>query len=560
MAPSKQLSLPQLSPFSIARTIWRRWWLIALVTIVIGSAGAYITKRLPNIYEASAIVLVDGQKIPEKFVSSTVQVSLQDSLSAIGQQVLSSGQLLNVIEELGLYAEDRKSMSREQIVFQMRQDLTINIERGIAGSRSGAFRITYQGYSPKVVAEVVNRVADLFVRENLRSRAERAEGTSGFLEEQLAEAKRVLDAQEAALSQYKLQHAGELPEQQVALLGALDRLEAELRANEEQTARDQQTKTMTENTLGFAQSSVSSLTRQLTEAQTPQQVVRTNAAKGDGTPATNNVPVTTNAGPLRSTAMRAELATLLEKYTEDWPAVKSLRRALDDQLAVEARAAAADQAERQRLNAEREKAAKDRPGTVATVVTETIAVPGAAIAQIAGDLNRERQRVGDLATQLDLLNRDLKARSQNRERILRDIASQQKHVEVLPVREQQMLALTRDYDNSRMTYRSLLEKKQSAEMSNDMERQQQSERFTIADPARPPSEPVKPRRMLYYGASLGGSFLLGLVLAFGLELKKNVFLGEWELPSHAPVLGRIGFMDGTAASGPIDAVVAERRA
>jgi hypothetical protein len=76
-----------------------------------------------------------------------------------------------------------------------------------------------------------------------------------------------------------------------------------------------------------------------------------------------------------------------------------------------------------------------------------------------------------------------------------------------------------------------------------MERSQLSERFAVADPAHKPEKPIKPKRpVMYAGASLMG-LVLGLALGFLLEFRKDVLLGEWELPREVQVLGRIGAIE-----------------
>ena len=72
-----------------------------------------------------------------------------------------------------------------------------------------------------------------------------------------------------------------------------------------------------------------------------------------------------------------------------------------------------------------------------------------------------------------------------------------------------------------------------------MENKKQSEGFVIADEARVPDFPVRPRRMAFGIGALLGSLAFALLLAFALEVKKNSFLGEWELPTGIAVLGRI---------------------
>jgi hypothetical protein len=54
--------------------------------------------------------------------------------------------------------------------------------------------------------------------------------------------------------------------------------------------------------------------------------------------------------------------------------------------------------------------------------------------------------------------------------------------------------------------------------------------------------------LLYAGAAALG-LLLALVAGFGVELRQNVFLGEWELPPGTMVLARLPFIEGPEVSG-----------
>jgi succinoglycan biosynthesis transport protein ExoP len=130
-----------------------------------------------------------------------------------------------------------------------------------------------------------------------------------------------------------------------------------------------------------------------------------------------------------------------------------------------------------------------------------------------------------------------------RVRVLREMAALEARMRQLPVREQQMTGLLRDYEISKANYQSLLNKQLAARMATEMERNQKSERFTVLDSARIPEKPVRPDRTVLSGAG----WLIGLVLsigaAFAVELRRNVLLGEWELPEGTPVLGRVPRID-----------------
>jgi succinoglycan biosynthesis transport protein ExoP len=498
---------------------WNQKLMIVAGWLVLSSGAGYIVARLPNVYRAEALILVDSQKIPEKFVASTVQVSLQDSLNGISQQVLSVNRLHGIITEFNLYSKERKRKSPEEVIERMRKDLTVNLERGFSGSRSGAFRISYEGSNPLVVAGVVNRITDLFIRENLRTRERRAEGTSDFIDTQLKQAKASLDTQEETLSQYKVQWAGELPQQEAALLGALGRLQAELQGNQDAVNRAQQTKLLLENSLPFAEASVAAAARALTHAM-PASVTVYPATGSSETPRTLEFR--------SSDKMRTQLRALRLRYYDDHPEVKRLTAELNQVLAEEAKMV------------ERQPARQIEPDMNART---SAAVPdentGATSSRELADLNRERERVANVRTQIELVNKDMLARFSDRQRILKSIREYQGRVEKLPIREQQMASLTRDYEISKMNYRSLLDKKISAEMATEMERSKQSEGFTVADSASVPTGPVKPKRAAYYAATSLGALMLSLGFVLVLELMKGTVQGEWELPSDVRVLGRI---------------------
>ena len=78
---------------------------------------------------------------------------------------------------------------------------------------------------------ITNALASLFIEENLKLREQQAEGTSEFLESQVAEAKTRLEKQEQALKEFKEMRMGALPGQMDANLRTLDRFQLELQTS-----------------------------------------------------------------------------------------------------------------------------------------------------------------------------------------------------------------------------------------------------------------------------------------------------------------------------------------
>jgi polysaccharide biosynthesis transport protein len=534
---------PALSPLSIARMVWKHKLMIGILAVGLALTGGLVVHRLPAIYSSEAIILVDSQKIPEKLVASTVSTDLQDRIQTISQQILSSMQLKKVIEDFDLYHAERKSLFEEEILEKMRGDISIKLEQGWTGNRPGAFRVSYQGPSPAVVAQVTNRLANLYIEENLKTREVQAEGTSEFISTQLEAAKKKLDELEAAVSKYKLAHNGELPQQENELIGALSRLQSELEANRDAINRSEQAKLVLDNTMSTLESTASVLAR---ADQTP-------APRGGSSPAGGPAAAEAPEAKPKSEILQGQLDVLRLRYSDDHPDVKRLR----DEVA---RSKETEKKETEKKEAEKkEAAAHQAPKTDASKAANAAGGSPQPQERERPEVLQARARINAAKAQLIQVNRELEFRKSEQQRILGDMAQYQQRIGKLPVREQEMAQLTRDYEISKANYRSLLDKGLSAEMSTDMERRQKSERFTLLDPARTPEKPIKPNRPLLYGLCVAGALAIGLVFGVGREFKQDVLLGEWELPEGLVVLGRLPYIEIPVANEPESAEVGGKR-
>ena len=103
-----------------------------------------------------------------------------------------------------------------------------------------------------------------------------------------------------------------------------------------------------------------------------------------------------------------------------------------------------------------------------------------------------------------------------------------------PVMEQQFADITRDYDQSKTDYEALLAKKNQSEMSTDLEKTQQGERFRMLDPPNLPVRPYKPNRLMLCGAGLAVGLVFGGAFAFGLEKLSGKIYSEREIKKVVP--------------------------
>jgi succinoglycan biosynthesis transport protein ExoP len=224
-----------------ALEIWsRRKWLGILVFSGVFSMAASIVAFLPDVYRASAKLLVESQQVPEEFVRSTVTTAVERRVQTISQAILSRERLDSLINSFGLYADMKKHGSQEEIIQQVRRDVSVDLkavdEHGGANTTI-AFTISFTGSDPQTVAAVTNTLASYYIEEDLKNRERQAGGTAEFLQSQLNEMKKKLDEQEKLVSKFKEEHIGELPEQRDANLATLERLNTEVMLNSEKQIR-----------------------------------------------------------------------------------------------------------------------------------------------------------------------------------------------------------------------------------------------------------------------------------------------------------------------------------
>jgi uncharacterized protein involved in exopolysaccharide biosynthesis len=558
------------TPVSVLRMIGKQVLSIVLASIGLMISGAAIVYFLPDLYRAESLILVEQQKIPERLVESTVQVELQDRLATISQQILSGTQLQKIIEKHNLYRELRTKVTPEELIDSMRKNIEIKTEKGWTRNRPGAFRVFFKSTDPQQSATVTNELANLFIEENLKSREVQAIGATEFLGAQLEEARKRLLEQESKLSDFKKRNSGQLPGHESGLLLSLTQLQTQSMSNNDALSRAQGNKSIIESELRSAETSLqhalASIAADMNQAQQAQNAAAAQKVAGGqstgGGGSEQAAGATTPAKPSRSEQLEQMLEQMKRRYTDQHPQVRALRTELDRVRLQEAK-------DRERELAAKRVQAPPKPAappvTAAAVEsasggsnTQPAATTGAGDAAAAPRmstqaqmyLEQQRDRVERLKGQLQAAVQEIGTREQEKIRVDRELARNQDVLSKLPVAEQEMISISRDYEVSKKAYETLLQKSYTANTAEDLERRQKSERFTVLDVARPPEKPFQPNRPMLYSVAAVLSIVIGVLVGIGLEFKKNVVLGEWELPPDVWLLGRIPLVPPSTNPGP----------
>jgi len=450
----------QYTPEEIIRILLKRKWLI-LIPLAVGLAAAVpISRKLPERFRSETLIMVVPQQIPDSYVTPVISTPIAERLPSINEQILSRSRLERIIRDLDPYQRDRERGSiMEDIVQRMRGDIEVKLE----GKES--FRVGYVNLDPKIAQLVTQRLASLFIEENLRDRERVAEGTNRFLEAQLEDAKGRLLEQEKKLEEYRRRYAGQLPTQLPGNLQSIQNAQIQLQGVEESMNRARER-------------------RLLIEGQIADIEARPAAFTSSGTtPSAETLPLTTAQ---QLDVAKARLVQYQQRFTAEHPDVRALQRLVNE---LEAK-----------LQEEVKKPAEPAPTKIAS----------------AADVARD-SRLRDLRSQLQVIDHQLLASQAEETRLKRVIAETQVDVDAVPTRESELVELTRDYGALQKSYSDLLTKREQSKLATDLERRQIGEQFKILDPASYPERPYNQvQRLALSFAGVVAGVMLGLVgIAFG---------------------------------------------
>lgn len=500
MLPGKQFT-----PEEILRIVWRRKWWVFTPFVLATIATVAGLRYVPDLYRSETLILVVAQRVPDIYVRSTVASRIEDRLQSMNQQILSRTRLEPIITEFNLYPVERARLPMEEIINRMRLEIKAEPIRG------DAFRVSYVARDPVIAQKVTERLASLFIEENLRDREVLADATNQFLESQLEEARNRLVQHEKRLEAYRLRYSGELPNQAQSNMQAVQTLQSQVQGLTDSVARDRDRRLILE--------------RQLAELQ------RENLATVGGSSATPRDSAELDQLPEGSAqrqlaAARTALEALKTRLKAEHPDIIRAKGIIAD-LEVKARA------EQEAIAA----AAKEAAETAATGAS---AAPAPA--------NPADRRVAELRAELTTVTREIDTKEAQLARVQQEMDGYRARLAAIPTRESEMTELMRDYDTLRSVYTDLLGKRESSKVAVNLERRQLNEQFRVLDPARRPEVPFSPNRQYYTLAGAFAGLALGLALVALLEFRDNTFHREDDV-THAlgmPVLAIVPMMMNTA--------------
>lgn len=262
----------------------RRYWLLipAIIGTIVAGIAAFLMKP---VYESAATILIESQQIPTSLVASPVTSYADERIAKIRQQILSRGNLLELIERNKLYPKERGREQLSDIIGMMRDAIRVDLvsadtgPNGRGGKATIAFNLAFNYSDPQTTQSVTEQLTGMFIDADMRRRTEQASGTAAFLSRRADELEGRLLAMEKEIAAVRERYNGALPDQVAAssqssgsLRGELARIDLELQS------------AMATNAALAAQMSVPDATGQTELSRAEDQLARLTATYSDTHP------------------------------------------------------------------------------------------------------------------------------------------------------------------------------------------------------------------------------------------------------------------------------------
>src|SRR6185312_11821421 len=339
---------------------------------------------------------------------------------------------------------------------QVRLINEIKSRTSIDTPRDNLLEISYADTDAQRAYKVTQEMAQLFIRESLDSKERESSSAYQFMDSQVQEYRKKMDAESDKIKQFLDTHEDAAPGNQVDTNTRIAQLRTDL-----ETARMNIAELGSQNaTLGGQLSGQS----EVSAVQTREGVYLSQIAE-----------------------LQSKLQQLQLTYTDSYPDVVRTRHQIED-------------LRKQLQQAEQQKSAAKLAGTPTAIdntvqfnpVYQTLQTKQA---EIRGDLAAAQARLGSSSTQLQ---------------------SELERSKRIAATADEMSQLSADYQTTQAIYQDLLKRRENARVSMDLDRERRGLTFTIQDPAVLPLMPSGLRLMHFALAGMALAVLVPFGLLFGI--------------------------------------------
>jgi polysaccharide chain length determinant protein (PEP-CTERM system associated) len=420
--------------------MWQRRWIGLTAAWIVGIVGVLVVYRLPDQYEASARIYVDTQSVLKPLMQGlAVQPNVDQQVMILSRTLISRPNVEKLVRMSDLDLGVKSKADQEALVDTMMKVLKIE-----SVGRDNLYTLAYRDEKPDKAKRVVQSLTSIFVESNLGEKRKDSDSAKKFIDEQIKVYEKKLEEAENRLKEFKIRNLSSND------AGSKDYF---TRLNEMNTVLAQSRLELRE-----AEQSRDALKREIT-GEDP--VLLPDDAPAN--PAANNVAVPEIDGRIET--MKRTLDGLLQRFTEQHPDVVGAKRVIQE---LEEQKAQILAARRKAATASGGKAASSLSGNP---VYQQLKV---SLAEAEANVASLRARVGEYEARYTRLKESAK---------------------LMPQMEAEHAQLNRDYEVHKRNYEVLVSRRESAEISGEMEAVSGAD-FRLIDPPRVSPQPVAPNRLL----------------------------------------------------------------
>jgi exopolysaccharide/PEP-CTERM locus tyrosine autokinase len=486
-----------------ARGLWKRRWLGVAAAAIVCIAGWIGVALIPDRYQVEAKVYVDTDTLLGPLLKGlTVQSNADQQVATMLKTLLTRPNLEQVVRLAPGQFPANTPQEMETAVNILKNAVSIQ-PLGV----KNLYAIGYEHRDPDYAQAVVQALLDTFIEGSTGDKRRDLDKAQQFIDTQIAQYEKQLRDAEQRRAAFKQAHVATLPEQ-----GSIAGTTAAAKATLEQARRDLETAGLHRD----------SLARQL--QQTPEVVSvespQTTVFVGEGRDAAN---------PERASLQRRideaqkQIDQLRLRYTASHPDVvtaTAMLKQLQDQL----------------------KAVPATPKSETQSVHAT--VPNTLYNDLKLKLVDEDANIAALHNRVDEAEKAVAAA----------VDASRNSAEI----EAQYSNLNRDYDILNKNYHELLERRESAKLSQAADDRRDTLEFRVVEPPKRSIRPTFPNRPLFYTAVLlagmaAGAGIAGLLTHLDSSFSTAAGFGRavaaaGRPPPHAPARRRLRRRAGCAAA------------
>ncbi len=493
--PPRQPSLADtLSLYSVndLRFLAKRfWWAPILGGVLALAVGVAVSHWFPSRFQSRAQVRFIPPQIADRYVTPNLSMQVEQRVYALAQLLRSRITATRIVDGFQLYPERRRFYTTADLLPTFHDDLRILTVGSTTGDRGQAIptvEISFSYPDAAVAQKVVQRLVEVVFEENRRYRTDQSIGTTEFLNEKAKLMEEEVDELEARIGELNYStntssnsnQFGSSTQRLYAIDTRIRDITHDLREREKERDRAIQHVFAAERRLAAI------------DKENPQaSILRFGYDSA------------TDLTRRRMISARALVLELRQKYLPNHP-------------------------DRSRAEFELQEAEQEYATAVNNEVDQDRHLRKVGIGAEIESFEAERRAAEKAIVDLRRQEEEFRAEAQK----------VRAEMNVDPATNTELLALTRRYHDLKEQYGVLMRKKEESHLASEMERRGQGETVEMIEPPSLPTSPQGMRRQWRIAAFGIGGFVLGLVMACLLYVRRLRVSSEKALQgwSQLPIL------------------------